>query len=503
MSGLSDLEGAAMMGIRFSDLWRWDGDVGRGAYVFWGLLLFAIKYNLDRLVAWFGFHRHWDLMMYISPMDATRTTLTSSGLVELSQQDTLFYATMLSIALPFIYTGVVLTIRRLRSADLPVALVLLFFIPIINYLLFTMMSLLPPKDQQKNLQNVSAPETMACPGRLKKILDRVIPENPIGSALLGIFITAIFGLAGEALSVMCFDNYGWGLFVGLPFCLGMIPVLIDGYHQKRSLMRCLVLSWVATFILAILLIAVAVEGLICILMMAPIALVFASVGAVIGYLIQSRIWASRQTHTVLLSLFISLPLLMGAEARVSRESPVFAVRTAIDIQASPQTVWHRVVTFSELPPPTDPLFIYGIAYPIRAEIHGHGVGAIRHCVFSTGPFVEPIQVWDEPRLLKFAVTQQPPAMKEFSPYPDLDPPHVDNYLRSQGGQFLLTPLPNGGTHLEGTTWYTHKVWPAPYWQAWSDTILHQIHKRVLKHIKNLAEQDTVAGPSVPQLGHSS
>ena len=24
------------------------------------------------------------------------------------------------------------------------------------------------------------------------------------------------------------------------------------------------------------------------------------------------------------------------------------------------------------------------------------VGAVRHCIFSTGPFVEPITVWDEP-----------------------------------------------------------------------------------------------------------
>ena len=59
-----------------------------------------------------------------------------------------------------------------------------------------------------------------------------------------------------------------------------------------------------------------------------------------------------------------------------------------------------VVSFPPLAEPGDRLFRTGIAYPTRAEIHGHGVGAVRHCVFSTGTFVEPIEVWDEPLLLR-------------------------------------------------------------------------------------------------------
>ena len=48
--------------------------------------------------------------------------------------------------------------------------------------------------------------------------------------------------------------------------------------------------------------------------------------------------------------------------------------------------------FAEIPPPSEMLFRAGIAYPIRAEITGHGEGAIRRCVFSTAPFVEPIEI---------------------------------------------------------------------------------------------------------------
>jgi hypothetical protein len=52
-----------------------------------------------------------------------------------------------------------------------------------------------------------------------------------------------------------------------------------------------------------------------------------------------------------------------------------------------------VIEFSKLPPPQEAIFKLGIAYPMRAQIAGHGPGAIRHCVFSTGAFVEPIEVW--------------------------------------------------------------------------------------------------------------
>jgi hypothetical protein len=134
------------------------------------------------------------------------------------------------------------------------------------------------------------------------------------------------------------------------------------------------------------------------------------------------------------------------------------------------------------------MFKTGLAYPIRAEISGEGVGAVRHCVFSTGEFVEPITVWDEPRLLRFDVTAQPRAMEELSLYNDLRPPHLENYLISQQGQFELKTLPDGTTLLEGTTWYQNRFWPAPYWHVWSDYIIHRIHERVLLHIKSLAEK---------------
>jgi hypothetical protein len=63
-------------------------------------------------------------------------------------------------------------------------------------------------------------------------------------------------------------------------------------------------------------------------------------------------------------------------------------------------------------------------------------------------------------------------------------------LRSRRGEFRLIRRQDGGTHLEGRTWYTLSAAPAFYWCVWSDAIIHRIHRRVLAHVKRLSETPT-------------
>lgn len=455
------------MKTHLADLfWRWGGRLDRGPYAIVGVLLFALKHNIDRAVAIVGFDRPWSLFYYISPSEAARITA-------LPPKDLEFYGALLAVAIPFIYVGTLMTTKRLRAAKLPGWLVALFFVPVVNLVFFAVLCVLP-----------SVPEGEERPhgGRLSVFLDRLIPESPVGSAAMALLLTIPFFLAGIYLSIGVLGQYGWSLFVGLPFCLGLYSVLIYGYHEPRSLGSSIGVAALAAVLLAGGLMALALEGFICIVMAAPLMGMLAILGAIIGYVVQRRPWATRGAPTTLVVLVLSVPALMGAEHASPAEPPLVAVVTSIEIDAPPERVWEQVVAFSELPPPEELYFKTGIAYPMRAEIDGRGVGAVRHCVFSTGPFVEPIEVWDEPRLLKFSVTSQPPAMHELTPYGRIDPPHLDDYLVSEGGQFLLTPLDGGRTRLEGTTWYRNKMWPSSYWRLWSDWIIHSIHERVLEHV---------------------
>jgi len=183
-----------------------------------------------------------------------------------------------------------------------------------------------------------------------------------------------------------------------------------------------------------------------------------------------------------------IPIALLRDRHAQGAPPVWSVSTTVEIAAPPDTVWNSVVTFRDIGGEHEWPFRCGIACPMRATIQGSGVGAVRHCEFTTGPFVEPITVWDEPRLLAFDVTSQPEPMEEMGIFGPIDSPHLHDTLVSKRGQFLLEPLDGGRrTRLTGTTWYSHTLAPTFYWKAISDAIIHRIHLRVLRHIRAKAE----------------
>lgn len=461
------------MKVSISDLWTTQGTVDRGTYALIGSVGFAIKHNLDRIVATTLFDRPWSFFNYLQP---------GGSLAESSDQK--FFATLVLMALPFIWVGVALTLRRLRATGLPLLLVLLFFVPVLNLLFFFVMAVLPSSPARA--PDVSEGGEEAEPLTTRIDWRRIVPKSVIGSVALAVGLTAVIGGALTGLAVLGLGEYGLGLFVALPFALGLCSVLLYGVHHSPSLLTALLISVGAVGVLAVLLLVTAVEGALCLLMAAPIGAVLSALGGLMGWaMLEGR--RAPQAGVALSVLLLAVPVLMGAEAVSAGVAPLHRVVTTIDVKASPARVWENVVSFSELPPVSDAVLSLGVAYPVRAEIVGSGVGAIRHCIFTTGAFVEPITVWDEPRLLRFDVTAQPPAMKELSPWGDIDAPHLDDYLLSRGGQFQLIPTDDGGTRIEATTWYEHRIRPALYWKQWSDAIMHRIHLRVLKHVKALSE----------------
>lgn len=467
------------MKIKFKDLFLPVGTVDRGTYALVGVVGFAIKHNLDRLLASAVFHRRWELFNYWVPVhDVVRVTLLPKTEVHL-------LASLLALSLPFIWIGVVLTLKRLRSAALPLSMVVVFFFPFANLLFFLWLCIAP--ERSANEMPTSLPSGSGEASCWPYSVAQIVPESSLGSAALSLLITVPVGVGLTVLGIDVLTLYGWGTFVALPFTMGFGAAIIYGLRQPRGLRGCISVACVSVGLIGLTLLGLAFEGVFCLIMAAPLAFPLAILGGACGYLVQRWHWSQPATPAFLSVLLIFSPAIQIAEHIAAKPAPVYLVHSYLDIKASPETVWKQVVAFSEIPPPKEWIFRAGIAYPVRAEMIGTGPGAERHCVFSTGAFVEPIQVWDEPRQLKFSVSSNPPAMQEWTPYHHVEPPHLHGFLESKGGQFLLTPLPNGGTRLEGTTWYQHGLWPASYWRVWSDAIIHRIHMRVLRHIRDESE----------------
>jgi uncharacterized membrane protein YhaH (DUF805 family) len=457
-------------------LFRWNGKAKRHTYALAGFIAFAIKHNIDRLIAGRYFPTGaFQLFNYLAPLGK------AARLSHLTITEEHFLFALLAASLPFVVFGVGMTVQRLRDAGLPISLACLFFLPFLNLLFFLVLCFLPSKPNADTSKE-RAPWPHVRP------LDTIIPRGKTAAELLSIGVSTVIGLTSMYVSTLVIGDYGWSLFVAVPFCTGLFAVLTYSYHEPRSLQACLSVCVLPIFLIGLAAVAVAFEGIICVLMAAPIALALAVLGGSLGYVMQAQHWGGRHKPAYLGAILLALPSALVGEHAAALRPPELMVRSAIEISAPPEQVWKQVVAFAEIAPPQELLFRAGVAYPIRAEIQGSGIGAMRHCIFSTGSFDEPITVWDEPHLLKFSVTHNPAPLNELTPYKNVHPPHLDGYFVSHGGQFLLTALPNGKTRVEGTTWYRDTMWPATYWSWWSDYVIHRIHMRVLTHIRQQSEE---------------
>jgi uncharacterized membrane protein YhaH (DUF805 family) len=234
------------------DIFSWDGRAGRARYLGTGLVLLALKHNLDRaLAAMFGYP--WSpisYLVFVSP---------DGGIKAMKPDDAMFYVVLLVFAMPFIFVGTAMTLQRLRDAGLPLWLVMLFYVPFLNLIFFAILSVLPSR--QPAVEEAKAASRIG----------RLIPHGEFGSAFLGIVVTALLSVTEIVFSTNGLGQYGWGLFVGIPFFLGLNSTMIYGFHQPRSLGKCLVVALLSIALVGLALLAFALEGLICLVMALPLA----------------------------------------------------------------------------------------------------------------------------------------------------------------------------------------------------------------------------------------
>lgn len=444
-------------------LFTWEGRVQRLPYLFAGTILSGVKYAIDSSVA-SHFGETWRIWNYFLPAG-------NVSVFELGRRQPEMYAILWAIAIPFFWVGIALSLRRLRDAGLRVGWIFLFFVPVANLLLFLLLSFVP-----SNLKPLS--EHM--------VADQFRRTGKLRREVIGVAIAVALGIALAVWGTQVLVVYSWGLFLGVPFLTGFVASWFLNAKATQSALKTIAVSALTPFLIGLALLSLGREGLICLLMAVPLALPFSIAGGLVARcILQSRqLVVAPPTFAACVAI---LPLMMFVEHAAKLDPPVNAVTTSITIDAPVSVVWRNVVSFPPLAPPDEWLFRAGIAYPTSGQIVGSGPGAVRYCHFSTGDFVEPITVWDENRLLAFDVSAEPQAMQELSPW-KITPPHLEhNSMRSLHGQFRLVALSDHSTLLEGTTWYQNYFWPQAYWRGWSDEILHQIHMRVLKHVKRQAE----------------
>ncbi len=319
-----------------------------------------------------------------------------------------------------------------------------------------------------------------------------ISRSALLSALVACLATGAAGVGLTYLATQVVGNYGWAVFVAEPIMLGFVATVIHAWKQPRTAGQCLGVAALGGILLpAVGLLFFGLEGIACILMASIIWVPLVLLGGVAGWAVQSRFRRPEMARGFpviirMLAAVALLPLTFGFERAVAPEAAARRVQTSIEIDAPPEAVWRALLSMPDLPAPTEWIFRAGLACPTGTRIIGSGLGARRYCDLSTGTMPELITAWDQPQRLAVDVLQTPPSMREWSPYAQAHPRHLEGYFIVLRGQFELEALPDGRTRLTGTTWYQTRVTPVAYWSCWCDYVVHAVHRRVFTNIANSA-----------------
>ena len=112
---------------------RLDEPVGRREYLIVGLVLSLAKYIVDASVIYFAAGIVWTPIDYLVP----HVSMTGPKVVQFSPGLGL---ALLLFALPFVWIGVTMSVRRAEDAGVSPWWVVAFFLPGLNYLLMAVLA---------------------------------------------------------------------------------------------------------------------------------------------------------------------------------------------------------------------------------------------------------------------------------------------------------------------------------------------------------------------------
>jgi len=281
-----------------------------------------------------------------------------------------------------------------------------------------------------------------------------------------------------------------GFILFTPLAMGFITIFVIERHRPQPIWTWFLLPWIPVLAGEAAAAAFLWEGLICIAMFTPIALVASTVGGVAAGLI-ARMVRSRASRNVSLACIICLPALISPiEHPFLSQREVRSVESTIDIKASPAAIWSNIervppIRSSELRSSWS--HAIGFPNPVEATLSKEATGGIRNATFEGGVlFVETVDTWEPYHHLSFSIHAQTDRIPKTT---------LDEHVKVGGeffdvlhGDYELESLPDGEIRLHLRS--LHRVSTDLNWYAhlWTDAIMRDLQVRILQVIRDRAEQ---------------
>jgi hypothetical protein len=321
-----------------------------------------------------------------------------------------------------------------------------------------------------------------------KLLTRrqlVIDGAILGSAY-GVFARFVFGLG---VLENFFEVMSAAFIIGVPLALGFITVWFGECRKSNNWIIWLFMPWLSSLACLACALALAWEGLICIVLLLPLILILSSIGGLMAG-ICLKIFKSARDRIYCVASFALLPFIASPiEHLWTAGLETRTVPTQIKIHAAPQSVWNQIRSvplISDKEQHFSFSHLIGFPRPLEAKLVGEGVGAIRLATFEKGVlFIETINEWYSPHRLSFSIRADTK---------DIPPSTFDEHVIIGGkyfdvltGTYWIEDIGNGDVILHLSSSQRLSTRFNFYSHFWTDYLMADLQNYILGIIKKRCE----------------
>lgn len=279
----------------------------------------------------------------------------------------------------------------------------------------------------------------------------------------------------------------------VPLAVGFVAVAFGGEDVLEHRSRVVLLPVLTVIACLIYVTLSGMEGIICVVMLAPLFLLLATLGGMWAAAMH-RNARSRRVHASAIAAVLLLPYAAAPlESRIPLPDTRRTVENRIRIRAEAQTVWGQIIRVPAIRPEeyrTSFIHRIGFPRPIEATLSHEGIGGVRQASFERGVmFRETVVEWEPRRLLSFTIAV------DSIPRRSLDE-HVTvggDYFDVLDGTYEIVPIGGGGVELRLRSTHRLSTHFNPYAALWTDLVMRQVQGNILHVVRARAERVAEGG----------
>lgn len=300
-----------------------------------------------------------------------------------------------------------------------------------------------------------------------------------------ILTLVILALIAFWFSLMKEGNYGTTLFFTIPssitFLIGYSKT-INSYplSKIKNSLKAFLKIVICIALFSGLLIAIGIEGAICVLMAYPFFVIPMTISYIIGLLIGNADKNIKRNTLILLIAINPTTYIYDSYTEPIKEE----ITTELIINVSKENIWRDLSTEIVFQNSPNLLFKKGVSYPKSIQLDKNNNQLSYLCITNNDTINLDITVFKTNSQVTFKPRKQTIPMKELTPYDSIDAEHLHNYFIVNFGKIKLEKLNNNTTKVIAKTSYSYKIAPKWYWRLWSNYIINEMQLNVLNSIKN-------------------